>query len=52
MSTVDALREDLGMYFEGSRMPVQDARSLCACEQEREQVRMEQRGQRYLGGAE
>jgi hypothetical protein len=38
------------MYFAGSRIPEQDARSLCAFEHSTEQVLMEQRGQRYLGG--
>jgi hypothetical protein len=40
----------LGMYFAGSRMPEQDARTLCVCEQAMEQVRMAQRGHLYLGG--
>ena len=50
MSTVAGLNSRFGMNLEGSRTPEQDARSVCAWLHSREQVRMEQRGQRYFGG--
>lgn len=50
MSTVEDFMSRLGMYFAGSRMPEQDARTLWVCEQAMEQVRMAQRGHLYLGG--
>ena len=50
MSTVDDFISRLEMYLAGSRTPEQEARSLWVCEHSREQVCMEQRGQRYFGG--